>query len=296
MTWEEEQQKEAEVTERLIGIAHELGFEAKPIKNGKLIYGAVIVDPLSGKGVYSFWIGHFWTWRSGTQLKKMLVYSPDRGYKTLHDAKLYTRRILRTYAEKRLAKLDSLVAELEESYQSRNAVRRELIELAHQLGFRTRLVDYINPELDIFLGNDKIATVVVKDANPARRQRPILLNLKKPGTFVDRDHYSFEAAKERLERHLHEWLDLKADGLDSLAAELGESAARHEIDRLIEGRDDIDKLNIPPSGKRYARMKGLKAVTPPNKQNLYVKMVADLVNRGVTKGFKNRDAGEVQHV
>lgn len=220
----------------------------------------------------------------------------NRGYQTLHYAKLDMRRILRTYADKRLAKLDGLVAELEESYQNRQAARHELSELARRLGFRTRLLDYINPELDILWGDDNVATVVVKDVNPARRQRPILLKLGKSGPFIDRDHYSFEAAKERLERHLREWLDLKADRIDSLAAELGESVAKREIDRLVEVRDDIGKLSIPPSGKRYARMKGLKAVTPPNKQNLYVKMVADLVNRGMTNGFKNRDAGEVQHV
>lgn len=292
MTWEEEKQKEADAAEQLAVIARELGFNVKPTLVTDSYRGTAVIDPSSETVIYSFAVGHFWT----NTRRTMGIYSPNRGYQPLHSAKLDMRRILRTYAEKRLAKLDGLVAELEESYQSRNAMRRELTGLARRLGFRTRLLDYINPELDILLGNDKIATVVVKDANPARRQRPILLNLKKPGTFVDRDHYSFEAAKERLECHLREWLDLKADGLDSLAAEIGESAAKHEIDRLVEVSDDIGKLNIPPSGKRYARMKGLKAVTPPNKQNLYVKMVADLVNRGVTKGFKNRDAGEVQHV
>lgn len=58
-------------------------------------------------------------------------------------------------------------------------------------------------------------------------------------------------------------------------------------------RDDIDKLNIPPSARRYARLRGPAAIVPGRKQGLYVKMVADLVNQGRTRGFANKDASQV---
>ena len=48
-------------------------------------------------------------------------------------------------------------------------------------------------------------------------------------------------------------------------------------------RDDISSLNIPKSGKKYARMKGLRIMTGRNKFDLASKMNADLVNGGSMK-------------
>lgn len=65
-----------------------------------------------------------------------------------------------------------------------------------------------------------------------------------------------------------------------------------EIKSLGEAkpRDDIGKLPMSASGKRYARLRGMKDLAPGRKFRLYSKMVADEVNRGVVKGFANRDA------
>ena len=60
-------------------------------------------------------------------------------------------------------------------------------------------------------------------------------------------------------------------------------------DEIGEGRDDIGTLPIPSSGKRYARMKGLKGLR--HKFKLWTDMVADLTNEPRGGGFVNRDAG-----
>lgn len=54
-------------------------------------------------------------------------------------------------------------------------------------------------------------------------------------------------------------------------------------------RDDIGRLNMPASAKRYARMRGPMGTSAPEKVNLYTQVVGDLVNGGKTKGFKNKD-------
>src|SRR5690606_18933847 len=73
--------------------------------------------------------------------------------------------------------------------------------------------------------------------------------------------------------------------------------ALHQAQLLVERpfwrpiimRDDIDSLNIPASGKRYARMRGINVLKGSNKQKLYTRMVSKLVNGGRAKGFPNRD-------
>ena len=55
-------------------------------------------------------------------------------------------------------------------------------------------------------------------------------------------------------------------------------------------QDDISKLPLPRSAKRYARMKGQKWLGP-SKAALYVQMVADMTNQGDTS-LTIRDAGE----
>jgi len=55
-------------------------------------------------------------------------------------------------------------------------------------------------------------------------------------------------------------------------------------------RDDIGKLNMPASSKRYARMQGTSWTVGNKKQNLRTQMIATLTNGGRTKGFPNRDA------
>lgn len=61
-------------------------------------------------------------------------------------------------------------------------------------------------------------------------------------------------------------------------------------------RDDIGKLPLPTSAKRYARMKGLKILTGANKFNLWSQMVSTLVNGGRKNGFPSRDVvGPVRH-
>jgi hypothetical protein len=65
--------------------------------------------------------------------------------------------------------------------------------------------------------------------------------------------------------------------------------AKELINQLHE-RDDIGSLDIPASGKRYARMSG-KFGTSPKKFDLYMKMTADLTNQKVGP-FKNKQAAE----
>jgi hypothetical protein len=55
-------------------------------------------------------------------------------------------------------------------------------------------------------------------------------------------------------------------------------------------RDDIGKLNMPASSKRYARMSGISWTQGNKKQNLRTQMVATLTNGGRTQGFPNKDA------
>ena len=60
--------------------------------------------------------------------------------------------------------------------------------------------------------------------------------------------------------------------------------------RMLEGRDDIDTLPLPPEAKSYARGKGM-AFLKAKPQN-YINMVAAVTNqKGLKKGFKNTDAG-----
>jgi hypothetical protein len=54
-------------------------------------------------------------------------------------------------------------------------------------------------------------------------------------------------------------------------------------------RDDIGKLPIPASAKRYARMKGLDILKGSNKFDLFTQMVSTLTNGGRKKGFPNKD-------
>ena len=54
-------------------------------------------------------------------------------------------------------------------------------------------------------------------------------------------------------------------------------------------RDDIGKLPLPASAKRYARMKGLNILKGSNKFDLYSQMVSTLTNGGRKKGFPSRD-------
>lgn len=68
-------------------------------------------------------------------------------------------------------------------------------------------------------------------------------------------------------------------------------------------RDDIDKLPIPASAKRYARMTSKEAFAPGKgdaanaKTSLFIDQTADTTNQqGRKQGFKNKDAaGKVQH-
>lgn len=61
-------------------------------------------------------------------------------------------------------------------------------------------------------------------------------------------------------------------------------------------RDDIGTLHLPRSARRYARMSGLRSLVPPFKQELFTQVMADLVNRGKTRGFRSRDAaGKVRN-
>lgn len=56
-------------------------------------------------------------------------------------------------------------------------------------------------------------------------------------------------------------------------------------------RDDISQMPMTAQAKRYARRGGLAATLPGVGQKAYVKMTADLVNRGKTKGFADQDEG-----
>ena len=59
-------------------------------------------------------------------------------------------------------------------------------------------------------------------------------------------------------------------------------------------RDDVDKLPIPKSAKKYARMKGPKMLGP-SKFGMYSSMVADIANQG-DKSLKIKDeGGKVDH-
>lgn len=75
-----------------------------------------------------------------------------------------------------------------------------------------------------------------------------------------------------------------------------EESVRAEAEKivalLLDGRDDVNKLPIPASGKAYARLSGgIPALK--RKQGLYVRMARDLADPGEsTHGFKNKDAGE----
>jgi hypothetical protein len=55
-------------------------------------------------------------------------------------------------------------------------------------------------------------------------------------------------------------------------------------------RDDIDKLPLPASAKKYARMHGTKMTVGDRKFKLYTQMVSTLTNQGRKKGFPSRDA------
>jgi hypothetical protein len=59
-----------------------------------------------------------------------------------------------------------------------------------------------------------------------------------------------------------------------------------------EGRDDINDLPIPPSGKAYARLSGgIPALK--RKQGQYIRLMRDLADPGVPiVGFTNRDQGQ----
>ena len=68
--------------------------------------------------------------------------------------------------------------------------------------------------------------------------------------------------------------------------------ATRVVDQLIEGRDDIGSLPIPASGKKYARMRGLRATEQGVKPAEYMRMCRDLGNAGKPiKGFKDYDEG-----
>lgn len=54
-------------------------------------------------------------------------------------------------------------------------------------------------------------------------------------------------------------------------------------------RDDINKLPLPASAKKYARMKGVGMTVAPRKFNLFTQMVSSLTNNGRKKGFPSRD-------
>jgi hypothetical protein len=61
--------------------------------------------------------------------------------------------------------------------------------------------------------------------------------------------------------------------------------------KVSEGRDDIDKLPLPPEAKSYARGKGM-AFLKAKPQN-YIDMIAAVTGQKDRKsGFKNKDAGE----
>lgn len=61
------------------------------------------------------------------------------------------------------------------------------------------------------------------------------------------------------------------------------------VSALLDGRDDIGTLDIPKSGKAYARLHGgIPALK--KKEQLYINMGRDLANRGKpTRGFKDYD-------
>lgn len=54
-------------------------------------------------------------------------------------------------------------------------------------------------------------------------------------------------------------------------------------------RNDLDKLNIPASAKRYTSGTGLKFAGPAGVR-LYRKAMNDIANPGKSLAFKNRDA------
>ncbi len=60
-------------------------------------------------------------------------------------------------------------------------------------------------------------------------------------------------------------------------------------------RDDIDKLPIPASAKRYARMSGSKWLGAP-KQNLFMQVNSDLAHQGKKETMSSQDkAGKIAH-
>lgn len=79
--------------------------------------------------------------------------------------------------------------------------------------------------------------------------------------------------------------------LSDLADEINSSMSESKkAINLVCERDDIGKLPMSGAAKRYARMHGLKMMVAPYSRNLRTKLTAIEVNRGVTKGFANRDA------
>lgn len=78
-------------------------------------------------------------------------------------------------------------------------------------------------------------------------------------------------------------------GIGEILKELGQELV--DMHAVHEGRDDLAKVPIPASGKRYARMKG-RLGTSPRKFELYQKMIADLTNNGATKSFKSKQVGQ----
>jgi hypothetical protein len=62
---------------------------------------------------------------------------------------------------------------------------------------------------------------------------------------------------------------------------------------LLDGRDDIDSLPIPDSGKTYARIHGMGGLF--TKERCYRRLARDLANPGMSlNGFPNRDGQRME--
>lgn len=76
---------------------------------------------------------------------------------------------------------------------------------------------------------------------------------------------------------------------DTITLGLDDAEIDHLVARLVE-RDDIGKLNMPASAKRYARRTGLAKMLPGVGPREYFTMVRDTVG-GPKKGFPTPDVG-----
>jgi hypothetical protein len=134
---------------------------------------------------------------------------------------------------------------------------------------------------------------------PSSPHHPAKLTMPKLSAYVydDRTDTGYDLGQEEDDRFFKaNWLPPSklVELLKKLYQEIADqmSSLSDELKSLGEAkpRDDIGKLPMSASGKRYARLHGMKDLAPGRKFRLYSKMVADEVNRGVVKGFANRDA------